>query len=75
MFLLFMVRPLLLLPSTILIAAMGFLYGVFWGSVYGQVAILASSSLAYIVGRYFGKGINLKGKHALFFKNIQKKQF
>ncbi len=74
MFLIFMVRPLLLLPTTILIVAMGFLYGVFWGSVYGQIAISASSSLGYIIGRYFSKGIN-EDKYSQFLKNVRKNSF
>ncbi len=75
MLLLFMIRPLLLLPSTILIGAMGFLYGAFWGFIYGQVAIIASSSLAYLIGRYFSKNINFEGRYSKFFENMQGRSF
>ncbi len=46
---------------------MGFLYGVFWGFVYGQAAVLVSSSLAYIIGHYFSKNINFESKYLKFF--------
>jgi uncharacterized membrane protein YdjX (TVP38/TMEM64 family) len=48
----YLVRPLLLLPVTLLTVFSGFLYGVFWGTVYALLATLASSSLAYFIGRF-----------------------
>lgn len=79
MLLLFMLRPLLLLPSTVLIAMMGFLYGIFLGLIYGQIFIVASSSLAYIIGRYFGKDNNWVAKNQLFdtqiFDTMRKNSF
>ncbi len=50
-------RPLLLLPSTILTVACGFLFGAWWGLVYATVATVGSSALAYLVGRLFGRGL------------------
>ncbi len=48
----YLVRPLLLLPITLLTVFAGFLYGAFWGTIYALVAMLASSSLAYLIGRF-----------------------
>ncbi|MDZ7706097.1 MAG: VTT domain-containing protein [Trueperaceae bacterium] len=49
-------RPLLLLPSTILTVACGFLFGAWWGIVYATVATVGSSTIAYLIGRLFGRG-------------------
>lgn len=59
----YLLRPLLLLPITILTVFSGFLFGAFWGSVYALVATLMSSALAYALGRWFarnGKTITLE---------------
>lgn len=47
----FLVRPLLLLPITILNVFAGFLFGPVWGLAYALVATLLSSTLAYGVAR------------------------
>jgi uncharacterized membrane protein YdjX (TVP38/TMEM64 family) len=47
----YLIRPLLLLPITLLTVFSGFLYGAVWGTVYALLATLVSSSLAYLVGR------------------------
>lgn len=49
---LFLLRPLLLLPVTILNVFVGFLFGPLWGLVYASLATLASSSLAYGLARF-----------------------
>lgn len=49
---LFLLRPLLLLPITVLNVFAGFLFGPLWGLVYASLATLASSSLAYGLARY-----------------------
>jgi uncharacterized membrane protein YdjX (TVP38/TMEM64 family) len=48
----YLLRPLLLLPITLLTVFSGFLYGAFWGTAYALLATLASSSLAYFIGRF-----------------------
>jgi uncharacterized membrane protein YdjX (TVP38/TMEM64 family) len=48
----YLVRPLLLLPITLLTVFCGFLYGAVWGTVYALLATLASSSLAYLIGGF-----------------------
>ena len=60
---LFLLRPLLLLPITILNVFAGFLFGPVWGFVYAMLATLLSSTVAYIAGRYLGlKEIKLAPK-------------
>jgi uncharacterized membrane protein YdjX (TVP38/TMEM64 family) len=54
LFLGYLLRPILLLPITLLTVFTGFLYGPIWGTLYSMVAMLASSSVAYILGRFFG---------------------
>lgn len=51
---LFMMRPLFLLPITILNAFGGFLFGPVWGLIYTLSATLLSSAIAYGIGRFFG---------------------
>ena len=51
----FLVRPLLLLPITILNVFAGFLFGPVWGLLYALVATLLSSAIAYALGRVLGK--------------------
>jgi uncharacterized membrane protein YdjX (TVP38/TMEM64 family) len=48
----YLVRPLLLLPVTLLTVFSGFLYGALWGTVYAMLATLLSSSLAYFIGQF-----------------------
>ena len=52
----YLIRPLLLLPMTVLTAFSGCLLGAFWGTVFGMVAVLASASIAYVVARFLGAG-------------------
>lgn len=52
---LFMLRPLFLLPITILTAFGGFLFGPVWGLVYTLGATLLSSTIAYAIGRFLGE--------------------
>jgi uncharacterized membrane protein YdjX (TVP38/TMEM64 family) len=57
----YLVRPLLLLPITLLTVFAGFLFGAFWGTVYATLAMLASSSVAYFFGRFLsGDNIRLQ---------------
>lgn len=52
----FLVRPLLLLPMTVLTAFSGFLLGAFWGAAFAWGLVLASASIAYGVARFLGAG-------------------
>jgi uncharacterized membrane protein YdjX (TVP38/TMEM64 family) len=53
----YLIRPLLLLPISILTVFTGFLYGPILGGLYAVLATLISSSLAYGIGRFFNKDI------------------
>ena len=52
----YLIRPLLLLPMTVLTAFSGFLLGALWGTAFGMAAVLASASIAYAVARFLGAG-------------------
>ena len=52
--LVYLARPLLLLPVTLLTVAAGMLFGAVWGGVYAAAGALVSSSVAYGFGRWFG---------------------
>ena len=53
--LLYTFRPLILFPSTALTLAGGFVFGPFLGVLYTIIASNISSTVAFFVGRYFGK--------------------
>jgi uncharacterized membrane protein YdjX (TVP38/TMEM64 family) len=55
--LLYAIRPLILFPSTVLTLAGGFVYGPVLGVLYTVIASNISSTIAYFVGRFFGKGL------------------
>lgn len=50
----YLIRPLLFLPITLLTVFAGFLYGAVWGTVYATLATLVSCAVAYVVGRFLG---------------------
>ena len=52
----YLLRPLLLLPMTILTVFTGFLFGLGWGLAYALTATLASASLAYLLARFLRVG-------------------
>lgn len=52
---LYLVRPFLLLPVTLLTLASGLLFGAFWGFIYAAVATLVSATIAYAFGRFFAR--------------------
>jgi uncharacterized membrane protein YdjX (TVP38/TMEM64 family) len=54
---LYAVRPLILFPSTILTLAGGFVFGPFLGVLYTILASNISSSIAYLVGLFFGEDL------------------
>lgn len=54
---LYAIRPLILFSSTLLTLAAGFVFGPFLGIFYTVIASNISSTVAFYVGRYFGKGL------------------
>jgi uncharacterized membrane protein YdjX (TVP38/TMEM64 family) len=50
----YMLRPVVFFPATLVTMAAGFLYGPFWGIVYALIASNLSSLVAYLIGRFFG---------------------
>ncbi|MFZ5820189.1 MAG: TVP38/TMEM64 family protein [Chloroflexota bacterium] len=50
----YMLRPVVFFPATLVTMAAGFLYGPFWGIVYALIASNLSSLMAYLIGRFFG---------------------
>jgi uncharacterized membrane protein YdjX (TVP38/TMEM64 family) len=54
---LYAIRPLILFPSTILTLAGGFVFGPFLGVLYTIIASNISSTIAFYVGQFFGKGL------------------
>ena len=56
----YLVRPLLLLSAAVLTVAAGFLFGAGVGLAVVVVASNASAMIAYAVGRWFGKGAELR---------------
>jgi uncharacterized membrane protein YdjX (TVP38/TMEM64 family) len=55
--LLYAIRPLLLFPSALLTLAAGFVFGPILGVFYTIIASNLSSTVAYFVGRFFGRDI------------------
>jgi len=55
--LVYMLRPVLFFPATLLTLAGGYLYGPFLGVVVVVVASNLSSMIAYTIGRFFGAGV------------------
>jgi uncharacterized membrane protein YdjX (TVP38/TMEM64 family) len=59
----YVVRPLLFLPITLLTVFAGFLYGAVWGTLYATLATLLSCAVGYVVGWFLGgDGARLQGK-------------
>lgn len=57
---LYAIRPLILFPATLLTALSGLLFGFWWGIFYTVIGENASASLAYWIGRFFGKDMKLE---------------
>ena len=53
----YLLRPLFLLPVSVLTVATGALFGAVWGTLYAGVATLVTATLAYLLGRLFGDGL------------------
>lgn len=54
---LFLVRPLIFFPASILTIAGGLLFGAVGGVTYTVIAGNLSALVAYLIGRYFGRGM------------------
>ena len=50
-------RPLTLFSSVLLTLAGGFLFGPLWGVVYTVIGANLSATVAFFIGRYFGRGV------------------
>ncbi len=55
--LMYMLRPVLFFPATLLTLAAGYLYGPFYGTAAVVVASNLSSLVAYFIGRFFGDSV------------------
>lgn len=55
--LLYTIRPLILFPATLLTLASGFVFGPVLGVLYTIIASNISSTVAFFIGRYFGKDV------------------
>ncbi|MCG8338900.1 MAG: TVP38/TMEM64 family protein [Proteobacteria bacterium] len=55
--LVYIIRPLILFPATLLTALSGALFGPIWGIAYTIIGENLSANVSFIVGRYFGKDI------------------
>lgn len=51
----YLVRPLFLLPVSLLTVAAGLFFGAVWGFVYASVATLLSATVAYLLARMFAR--------------------
>lgn len=71
----FALRPLLLLPITILNVFSGFLFGPLLGLLYALLATLMSSSVAYAVGRFFGRLPKEAAAQAGFVRGLRSRSF
>ncbi len=60
--LIYVLRPLLLFPATLLTIAAGFVFGPILGVVLITIGSNASALLAYAIGRFFGQGFLGEGK-------------
>ncbi len=55
--LIYALRPLTLFSSVLLTLAGGFLFGPVWGVVYTVIGANLSATVAFVIGRYFGRGV------------------
>ncbi len=55
--LIYALRALILFPATVLTVLGGFLFGPFWGVVFTVIGANLSAMVAYVIGRFFGKGL------------------
>lgn len=55
--LIYLIRPLIFFPATLITLLSGFLFGPIAGIIYTVIGANGSAMLAYVVGRYFGQGV------------------
>jgi uncharacterized membrane protein YdjX (TVP38/TMEM64 family) len=53
----YLLRPLLLFSAALLSIAAGFVFGPVWGVIYTVIGSNSSATVAYLVGRFFGRGL------------------
>jgi uncharacterized membrane protein YdjX (TVP38/TMEM64 family) len=51
----YLLRPLFLLPVSLLTVASGLFFGAWWGTLYAVIATLLSAAVAYLLGRTFAQ--------------------
>ena len=73
----YLVRPFLLVPITLLTVASGFLFGAVWGLLYALVASLVSTALAYLFGFYLAgdKSEDVPGLGARWVERLRSRAF
>jgi len=73
------IRPLILFPATLISLAAGFVYGPLWGVMMVVIASNLSSSIAYLIGRFFGQGLLPEGQEgnwiARYTQRMRKNSF
>ena len=67
--LLYVLRPLILFPATLLTAASGLVWGPFWGFTYTLIGENLSAAFAFWLGRYFGRDL-LAGTKVKFLEGL-----
>lgn len=58
----YLIRSLILFPTSVMTILAGFLFGPIWGSIYAISGNLISGMVAYVVGHYFGEGLLASNK-------------
>ncbi len=74
-FLLYLIRPLLFLPGTVLTVLAGSVFGIWPGFLYAFLAGLMSGIPAYVVGRWFSDGRTTYGVLERFVSLIRRNPF
>ncbi|MCA9837782.1 MAG: TVP38/TMEM64 family protein [Trueperaceae bacterium] len=71
----FIIRPVFLLPISILNVFAGFAYGPIWGSLYAVIATLISASIPYGMGRFFGTGFKPEQLETKLVRRMRERSF
>ncbi len=76
-FIIYLIRPLLLVPITLLTVASGFLFGAVWGFVYALIASLVSTGLSYLLGFYLAgdRSEDIPGMSARWVERLRTRAF
>jgi len=64
----YIIRPLVFFPATLLTAVSGLIFGPWWGVVYTVIGENLSANLTFLIGRFFGKEMmdRLSSKYSQF---------